>query len=114
MSFRQDLCARIKFAAFGEHASHRIKRIETLSFPQEVDEINNRAIEMTFNEINVIAVRLASVRSRQFPSSMIAPMTNGSATRRLGCGGCFFRNSAHSRARSGLFSQKYAPSPSQS
>ncbi len=57
MSFRHDLRARIKFAAFGEHASHRIKRIETLSFPQEVDEINNRAIEMTFNEINVIAVR---------------------------------------------------------
>ena len=57
MSFRHDLRARIKFAAFAEHASHRIKRIETLSFPQEVDEINNRAIEMTFNEINVIAVR---------------------------------------------------------
>jgi len=40
-----------------KHASHRIKRLETLSFPQQVDEINDRAIEMTFNEINVIAVR---------------------------------------------------------
>ena len=57
MSFRHDLRARIKFAAFGEHASHRIKRLEMLSSPQEVDEINDRAIEMTFNEINIIAVR---------------------------------------------------------
>jgi len=40
-----------------KHASHRIKRLETLSFPQQVDEINDRAIEMRFNEINVIAVR---------------------------------------------------------
>ena len=57
MSFRHDLRARIKFPTFGEHASHRIKRLETLSFPQQVDEINDRAIEMRFNEINVIAVR---------------------------------------------------------
>lgn len=57
MRFRHDLRARIKFATFGKHASHRIKRIQTLSFPQEVNEINNRTIEVTFNEINVTAVR---------------------------------------------------------
>ena len=81
MCFRHDLCARIKFAPFGEHASHRIKRIETLPFSQEVDEINNSAIEMTSNEINIVALcglvhRQLCARERIGTLKLIVTSTN--------------------------------------
>ena len=57
MSFRHDLRARIKFAALVNTPRTVSNGMETLTFPQEVHEINDRAIEMTFNEINVIVVR---------------------------------------------------------
>jgi len=52
-----------------------------------------------------------SIRSKQFPKSITAPSTAG-LRMRSGCRFCF--SIANDKARSGLWSQKYIPEPSQS
>ena len=55
--FRHNLRTGIQFATFSKDSPHGIERVESLSFPQQMDEINHRAIEMAFNQINIVAVR---------------------------------------------------------
>jgi len=107
-----------------------------------VDEINDRAIEMTFNEINVIAVRRLvhrqfcageGIRALELVISSaddlqracvgkiqaVSKLNDRADDKRLGDAPARLRRMllqkfCPSRARSGVFSQKYAPSPSQS
>lgn len=57
MCFRQDLRAGIERGTFRKYSSHGIERIQSLPFPQQMDNVNDSTIEVTFHEVDVIALR---------------------------------------------------------